>query len=190
MPPLRTSGLAVASLVFGILAFFSGGLTGIVAVILGHMALSQIKRRPQELTGSGLAVAGLVTGYIGVVIAAFVVLTFGGLIFGMKGIANQAKIQQARADLMSLDTALATYKLNARNYPTQGQSLEALVEKPTTAPVPDTWVKITKRVPVDPWSNPYQYRFPGSVDPTTPEIISSGPDGTAGTRDDLSSQKP
>ena len=190
MPPLRTSGLAVASLVFGILAFFSGGLTGIVAVILGHMALSQIKRRPQELGGSGLAVAGLVTGYIGVLIAALFILTFGGLIFGMKGIAKQAQASQVESDFKSLDTALMSYKLNARAYPTQEQGLEALIEKPVTAPIPERWSQISSRLPLDPWKQPYQYRFPGSVDASKPEIISYGPDGTSGTADDISSQNP
>lgn len=193
MPPIRTSGLAIASLVLGILAFFTLGVTGIVAVILGHMALSRIRRQPAELGGSGLAIAGLVTGYIGIVLLILMLLIplfLGGAIFAMKGIGDQAKLQQVQSDFKSLDSALLMYKLNARNYPAQDQGLEALVGKPTTEPVPDRWVQISKKVPVDPWKSPYRYRFPGSVDPTKPEIISSGPDGVAGTGDDISSQKP
>lgn len=57
-----TSGLAVASLVLGILWVF--WLGSILAVIFGHKALSDIKRTGAE--GKGLAVAGLVLGWIGV----------------------------------------------------------------------------------------------------------------------------
>jgi len=59
--PPQTSGLAVASLVTSLLPFFI--VTPIVAVILGHVSLSQIKRSAGRLKGSGLAIAGLVIGY-------------------------------------------------------------------------------------------------------------------------------
>ena len=51
----RTNTLAVVSLVFGIV----GG--GLVAVILGHIARSQIRRTGES--GSGMATAGLILGY-------------------------------------------------------------------------------------------------------------------------------
>jgi hypothetical protein len=59
-----TNGLAVASLVAGLLwlAWFGS----IVAVILGHVALRQIKQSGGRETGNGLAIAGLVLGYMGV----------------------------------------------------------------------------------------------------------------------------
>ena len=57
-PPARTNGVAVASMIFGIIPFFGG----IPAVILGHMARSQIKRTGDR--GDGMAVAGLVLGYL------------------------------------------------------------------------------------------------------------------------------
>ncbi|MES2920485.1 MAG: DUF4190 domain-containing protein [Verrucomicrobiota bacterium] len=61
----RTSGLAIWSLVLGILALFSAGLTAIPAVICGHLALGRIKRSAGAQSGGGLAIAGLVTGYLG-----------------------------------------------------------------------------------------------------------------------------
>ena len=67
-PPLlqpQTSALAITSLVLGIMSFFTIGLTGLPAVICGHLAASRIKRSGGRLTGQGMAVAGLVTGYIG-----------------------------------------------------------------------------------------------------------------------------
>ena len=66
MPPYpvrQTSGLAIASLVCGILGFLTCGLTGIAAVITGHFAMSSIKRANGSLEGKGMALAGLITGY-------------------------------------------------------------------------------------------------------------------------------
>jgi hypothetical protein len=59
-----TNGLAVASLVSGLL--WLGWFGSIVAVILGHVALRQIKQSGGRETGNGLAIAGLVLGYMGV----------------------------------------------------------------------------------------------------------------------------
>ena len=62
--PTRTSGLAIASLVLGIVWVF--WLGSILAVIFGHVALSQIKRSMGTLSGRGMAIAGLVLGYLGI----------------------------------------------------------------------------------------------------------------------------
>jgi len=77
-PPLafKNSGLATASLVLGILSLVLmiiciGPLLAIPAVICGHIALSQIKRSNGMLAGGGLAIAGLVTGYISLVLIPF-----------------------------------------------------------------------------------------------------------------------
>ena len=53
----RTSGLAIASMVLGIVWLF--WLGSILAVIFGHVALSQIKRSMGTLSGRGMAIAGL-----------------------------------------------------------------------------------------------------------------------------------
>jgi hypothetical protein len=57
----RTSGLAIASLILSILGCF--GLTAIAAVICGHMARKRISRDP-SLKGGGMALAGLIIGYL------------------------------------------------------------------------------------------------------------------------------
>jgi hypothetical protein len=72
-PP--TSGLAIASLVLGI-----GGLTvlpflgSVAAIILGYMARQDIRRRPGQVSGDGLAVAGIVMGWIVVGASALVLV--------------------------------------------------------------------------------------------------------------------
>ncbi|HEV7867851.1 MAG TPA: DUF4190 domain-containing protein [Chthoniobacteraceae bacterium] len=62
----RTSSAAVASMILGILAFVTCGLTSIPAVICGHVSLSNIKRLGGRLGGRGMAIAGLITGYVSI----------------------------------------------------------------------------------------------------------------------------
>lgn len=61
-PPAGTNGLAIASLVLGLIWIYWIG--SILAVIFGHVALHQIKQNGQE--GRGLAIAGVVLGYVGI----------------------------------------------------------------------------------------------------------------------------
>lgn len=65
--PAENSGLAIASMILGISAFLCG-VTAIPAVICGHIALSKIKRSQGRITGGGFAIAGLITGYLGMVV--------------------------------------------------------------------------------------------------------------------------
>lgn len=58
------SGLAIVSLVCGILGFGCVFFTGIPAIITGHMALSRIKASNGTIGGEGLALAGTILGYI------------------------------------------------------------------------------------------------------------------------------
>jgi hypothetical protein len=59
-PP--TNGMATASLVCGLIGFFACGVTSILAIIFGHVSLSQIKRTGEG--GHGMAVTGLILGYL------------------------------------------------------------------------------------------------------------------------------
>jgi Domain of unknown function (DUF4190)/GYF domain 2 len=80
-PP--TSGLAISSLVCGIVALVTCLVfVGIPAVICGHMALNQIANSPTLMVGRGMALAGLVCGYL----SSLIFLSFVGLI--IFGIAN------------------------------------------------------------------------------------------------------
>ena len=65
--PPKTSALAIWSLVLGILSLACFSIfSGIPGVICGHKALSRIKRSGGLISGQGLAIAGLVTGYLGI----------------------------------------------------------------------------------------------------------------------------
>jgi hypothetical protein len=86
--PVRTaSSLAIASLVSGVLGWTLLPLIGcIVAVVTGHMARAEIRRAGGAVGGDGLAIAGLVLGWLGIAMAVAAVLMivvaivfFGGL---------------------------------------------------------------------------------------------------------------
>ncbi|VAX11516.1 General secretion pathway protein G [hydrothermal vent metagenome] len=91
---------------------------------------------------------------------------------------DEARVSKAKQDIRALSTALDLYKLDNYAYPTTDQGIEALATKPTSAPEPKHFREegYLKKVPLDPWQNPYQYLSPGehgSVD-----IYSLGPDQT------------
>lgn len=71
----KVSGLAIASLICGLLGFLTVGLCGIAGVITGHMAISAINRSGGALSGRGMSIAGLVTGYLSVLILPVAILS-------------------------------------------------------------------------------------------------------------------
>ena len=80
----QTSTLAIISLVAGILGWtVLPFLASIAAVICGHMARKEIRLAPDRLEGDGLAIAGLVLGYLSIAMLLLIVvgifLLFGGL---------------------------------------------------------------------------------------------------------------
>jgi len=68
----KTSGKAIASLVLSILWMY--GVGSILAIILGHMARTDIENSNSKLTGSGVALAGLIIGYLMLAIVFFGIL--------------------------------------------------------------------------------------------------------------------
>lgn len=80
-------------------------------------------------------------------------------------------------------TGLAAYRLDTGNYPSPGQGLDALVNKPSGA---DDWRgPYLDAIPDDPWGNPYRYQFPGTRSNKGYDVWSVGPDRTDGTADDI-----
>lgn len=85
-----TSPFAIASLSCAILGIFTGlfctpliFLLSIVAIILGHIARAEIRKNP-SIQGAGLALAGLITGYIGLALSILlVVFMIGMMAIGM-----------------------------------------------------------------------------------------------------------
>jgi competence protein ComGC len=70
----NTPALAIWSLVLGILGLTCFWLfTAIPAVICGHLAYARIKRSAGALSGDGLALGGMITGYLSIALSIFVI---------------------------------------------------------------------------------------------------------------------
>ena len=76
---------------------------------------------------------------------------------------DEAKRVAAKADIGAIVQALKLYRLDNGFYPTTDQGLGALVQRPTTQPVPSNWKQggYLERVPKDPWGGDYQFLSPG-----------------------------
>jgi len=81
----ETNALAIVSLVFGILGWTLLPFIGmIVAIVTGHLALGQIRGSTGTQTGEGLAIAGLILGYVALAVGILVAILFAfgiGLLF-------------------------------------------------------------------------------------------------------------
>lgn len=91
---------------------------------------------------------------------------------------DEARVVAARQDIVTIMQALKLYKLDNRRYPSTDQGLDALVKRPTAAPVPDNWKSYLERVPLDPWGGSYQFLNPGLNGEV--DIMSYGADGKPG----------
>ena len=92
--------------------------------------------------------------------------------------ADDARVTAARTDVGNLMQALKLYKLDNQRYPSAEQGLEALVNRPTAAPVPPNWKKYVDKLPNDPWGRPYQFANPGVKGEI--DVFSLGADGQPG----------
>lgn len=88
---------------------------------------------------------------------------------------EQARLVKVKQDILAIQSALDLYKLDNSIYPSTDQGLQALVSKPTTAPVPRNWKSdgYLQEIPMDPWGEAYQYMN----DNEKLRIFSYGPKG-------------
>lgn len=98
------------------------------------------------------------------------------------GRTDDARITEAKVQIKNFETALKLFKLDNGFYPDTQQGLDALVAKPTIGRIPPNYREggylEQKRIPLDPWGNPYIYVSPGLHGDF--DIISYGPDGKEG----------
>lgn len=99
----QTSGKAIASLVCGILHVFP---LFIVAIVLGHMSLSEIKKSSGRLKGEGIALAGLILGYLGIIFIPIILIVAAIAIPNLlraKIAANEASAAASVRELLSAE---------------------------------------------------------------------------------------
>ena len=98
---------------------------------------------------------------------------------------EKAKVAKAKVEIASLCASLDAFQMDVGRYPTTDEGLLALLARPSSLGPEATWDgPYLRELLPDPWSHPYQYRYPGefSVDY---DVWSFGPDGQDGGEDDL-----
>ena len=91
LPSAKTSGLAIASLVLAVCGFFTCGLTAIIGLILGIVAICAIKKRADQLKGKALAIAGIVVSAVSIVLIPFIAILMAMLMPAFAHARMQAK---------------------------------------------------------------------------------------------------
>jgi type IV pilus assembly protein PilA len=102
-----TSGKAVGSLVSGLFFFFLPA--SILAVVLGHVSLSEIRKSAGRLKGQGIATAGLILGYMGIAAIPFILIIAALAIPNLLRARMAANEASAVGALHSYSYALGTY---------------------------------------------------------------------------------
>jgi general secretion pathway protein G len=108
-----------------------------------------------------------------VIIAMFATLV-GQNLFRRVG---RAKQTTAKTQITELESSLDLFRLDVGRYPTAEEGLQALRVKPANV---QNWdgPYLRKELPLDPWSSPYVYRFPGQHGEF--DVLSYGSDGQEG----------
>jgi general secretion pathway protein G len=129
-----------------------------------------------------------------------VVVIILGLLAGLVlprilGQEDKARIETAKVQIRSLESALDAFKLDNGFYPASDQGLDALIKKPETGRIPNKWREggylKPARIPKDPWSREFVYFSPGN-EGREYELISYGADnepGGEGNNADIESWK-
>ena len=95
--------------------------------------------------------------------------------------AGRARIVAAQEDINAgIKSAIDQFKQDNGNYP---KSLQDLVQQPTDAK--DWHGPYLPKLPVDSWGQKYVYEYPGKHNKSGYDLSSAGPDGKAGTDDDI-----
>jgi hypothetical protein len=133
----RNSGLAIWSLVCGILAIVLsvvciGPLFAIPAVICGHMAYGRIRRSDGALSGEGLALGGLITGYLGLALIPIIGILAAIAVPNFVKARTTAQMNACISNLRQIDGAKQTWanehKKEAADTPTT-QDLEGYLKR-------------------------------------------------------------
>jgi general secretion pathway protein G len=140
------------------------------------------KNRPRE-AGFSLIEILIVIALIAI-LATVTITNVGGIFEGRKGEVAQIFVSQ------TAKIPFQAYKLDVGNYPSTEEGISALVKPPSGKEA--RWKgPYLEDVPLDPWNNAYQYRFPGSKNINGArgyDIWSHGPDG-AESADDIGNWK-
>ncbi len=121
------------------------------------------------------------------------VLVIIGMLVGVAvvkigGKGAEAKKITTQRQIDAYKTALGLYELDNGFFPSQEQGLNALIQQPTTPPVPSNWkgpYLDPPKIRPDGWGHEFIYRYPGQKVPNGYDLYSPGPDGVPDNEDDI-----
>ena len=140
----QTSGKAIFSLVLGLLSFFCVFFTGIPAIILGILGLSDIRKSRGGKTGDALAIIGIVTGVMGCLWTMISVALLLPAVHQVRGAARQT---QAQNNMRLMALGMLNHESAYRQFPIASPNPED--------PNPDS-SQLSWRVQVLPFMDEYQ----------------------------------
>lgn len=115
----RSSGKAITSLVLGLVSFVCVCLTGIPAIIFGFVALSDIKKSQSRLTGEGMAITGIVLGFVGSAATLLVLILPALLLPAIQAARNAARGAGSVFNMVQIGAAMHTKADETNTFPAQ-----------------------------------------------------------------------
>ena len=127
IPPsgVKRSGMAIASLVLGILGLLTCGVGSLVGLILGIVSLSAIKKSAGKLAGQGLAIAGIVVSAIVLAVVPIIALLVAILVPAVSRAQDHARQAVASVNMHQVGLAAMMYASDNEGY----------------CPDPDNWLE-------------------------------------------------
>lgn len=138
----------------------------------------KLKNQKQNQNAFTLIELMLVIVILGI-LAAIVVPKFSGT-------TDRARVASAQSQIANFGTALDAFEVDNGHYPNGRSGLLDLTQQPRDT---QNWhgPYLKDQIPLDPWGHAYIYEFPGKHNSSGYDLISLGPDGRAGTEDDITS---
>lgn len=141
--PPETPLTAIASLALGVAGFCLGLLTGIPAIVCGHLGLARIRREPQRFGGKPLAIVGLVLGYVTTTLSVLLVvaLLILALVPALAAARDGARQAQSASHMRQIGITALSYSNDWNGYlPTSFEQLNDYMAEPydpTSGHVPE-----------------------------------------------------
>lgn len=105
------------------------------------------------------------------IVVAIIAIMAGFAVTRFTGVLDNTKVTAVKTDFKTYEFALEAYYMKNSRYPSSDEGLQVLVD--------EGFIQKKKDSLLDPWNNPYQYRYPGEYS-DSPEIWSLGADGQEG----------